>query len=246
MGKLKGIIQFTGQIDGLSFYEMNGKIIVRKTGGFDGEKIKSDANYVRVRENSSEFAHCAKMGSYFRSSLQPYLKPLRIPYVHNRVLGLFQEISRLDLVSLHGQRKVFIGLQSEDAKRVIARFEFDKNLPFAAVFPFQCVVGFDEGRLVVSNFSSQQLKEVQGATHINLRFLWVGLDFEHQSLFVQNSSAVLTISLEDAAVLDLEFTCTIPENPVVFGLLHLAYFQRVNDVDYDLHTGGLKIVGFRE
>ncbi len=31
MGKLKGIIQFTGQIDGLSFYEMNGKIIVRKT-----------------------------------------------------------------------------------------------------------------------------------------------------------------------------------------------------------------------
>jgi hypothetical protein len=38
MGKLKGIIQFTGQLDGLSFYEMNGKIVVRKTGGFDGDK----------------------------------------------------------------------------------------------------------------------------------------------------------------------------------------------------------------
>ena len=71
MGKLKGIIQFTGQLDGLSFYEMNGKIIVRKTGGFDGEKIKNDTNYVRVRENSSEFAHCAEMGKYFRNSLQP-------------------------------------------------------------------------------------------------------------------------------------------------------------------------------
>lgn len=246
MGKLKGIIQFTVQIDGLSFYEANGKIIVRKTGGFDGEKIKSDANYVRVRENSSEFAHCSKMGSYFRSSLQPYLKPLRIPYVHNRVLGLFQEISRLDLVSLRGERKVFIGLQSEDAKRVIARFEFDKNLPFAAVFPFQSVLDFDEGRLLVSNFSSQQLKKVQGATHINLRFLWVGLDFEQQSVPVQNSSGVYTISLQEPDEMDLEFTCTVPERPVVFGLMYLEYIQRVNEEDYDLKTGGLKIIGFRE
>ena len=65
MGKLKGIIQLTGKFDGLSFYEMNGKIVVRKTGGFDGEKIKNNANYARVRENSSEFAHCAKVGKYF-------------------------------------------------------------------------------------------------------------------------------------------------------------------------------------
>lgn len=43
MGKLKGIIQLTGKFDGLSFYEMNGKIVVRKTGGFDGDKIKNNA-----------------------------------------------------------------------------------------------------------------------------------------------------------------------------------------------------------
>ena len=36
MGKLKGIVQFTGHFDGLSFYEVQGKIVVRKTGGFDG------------------------------------------------------------------------------------------------------------------------------------------------------------------------------------------------------------------
>jgi hypothetical protein len=147
---------------------------------------------------------------------------------------------------LRGQRKVFIGLQSEEAVKIIERFEFDKNLPFAAVFPFRCVVDFDEGRLLVSNFSSQQLKNVQGATHINLRFLCVGLDFEYQSAPVQNSSDVLTISLQEPDEMDLEFTCTVPERPVVFGLLHLEYFQRVNEEDYDLKTGGLKIIGFRE
>ena len=245
MGKLKGIIQFTGQIDGLSFYEMNGKIVVRKTGGFDGDKIKNDANYTRVRENSSEFAHCAEMGKYFRNSLQPYLKQLHIPYVHNRVLGLFQELSRLDLVSARGKRSVINGLQTVEAKRVIERFEFDKNQSFDTVFPFTYAVDLLEGNLTVPNFSSSLLKKVTSATHVNLQFIVAGLDFEHQSSFVQNCSNKITISLQDATEANLEFNCALPESPNVFGLLYLEFFQRVNAVDYDLQAGALKIVGFR-
>lgn len=245
MGTLKGIIQFTGHIDGLSFYEMNGKIVVRKTGGFDGDKIKTDANYARVRENSSEFAHCAKMGKYFRNSLQPYLKRLRIPYVHNRILGLFQEISRLDKDSVRGKRSVTKGLQSVEAKGVITGFEFDKNQSFDAVFPFEYAVDLLDGNLIVSKFSSRLLKKVSGATHANLCFLVVGLDFEHPNSFVQNSSDLLTLSLKETTETDLEFSCALPESPTVFGLLYLEFFQRINAVDYDLQAGGLKIVGFR-
>lgn len=245
MGKLKGIVQFTGQLDGLSFYEMNGKIIVRKTGGFDGDKIKNDANYTRVRENSSEFAHCAEKGKYFRNSLQPYLKQLHIPYVHNRVLGLFQEISRLDLVSARGKRSVINGLQTVEAKKVIERFEFDKNLSFDAVFPFTYAVDLLEGNLIVSNFNSRLLKKVPHATHATLQLIVVGLDFEHQNSYIQNSSSKITLSLQDATETDLEFSCALPESPTVFGLLYLEFFQRVNAVDYDLQAGGLKIVGFR-
>ena len=245
MGKLKGIIQFTGKLDGLSFYEMNGKIIVRKTGGFDGDKIKTDANYALVRENSREFAHCAEMGKYFRNSLQPYLKQLHIPYVHNRVLGLFQELSRLDMVSARGKRSVINGLQTAEAKGVIERFEFDKNLSFDTIFPFKYALDLLEGNLIVYNFSSSLLKKVTSATHVNLQFVVVGLDFEHQSSFVQNCSDKITLSLQDATEADLEFNCALPESPTVFGLLYLEYFQRVNAVDYDLQAGVLKIVGFR-
>lgn len=245
MGKLKGIVQFTGQLDGLSFYEMNGKIIVRKTGGFDGEKIKNDANYARVRENSSEFAHCAEMGKYFRNSLQPYLKQLHIPYVHNRVLGLFQELSRLDVVSVRGKRSVINGLQSVEAKEVIERFEFDKNLSFDSVFPFTYAADLLEGNLTVPNFNASLLKKVTSATHVNLQFIVAGLDFEHQSSFVQNSSNKITLSLQDATEADLEFNCALPQSPTVFYLLYLEFFQRVNAVDYYLQAGALKIVGFR-
>lgn len=245
MGKLKGIVQFTGKLDGLSFYEMNGKIIVRKTGGFDGDKIKTDANYARVRENSSEFAHCAEMVKYFRNSLQPYLKQLHIPYVHNRVLSLFQELSRLDLVSARGKRSVINGLQTVEAKRVIERFEFNKNLSFDTIFPFKYALDLLEGNLIVYNFSTSLLKKVTSATHVNLQFVVVGLDFEHQNSFVQNCSDKITLSLQDATEADLEFSCALTESPTVFGLLYLEFFQRVNAVDYDLQAGALKIVGFR-
>lgn len=245
MGSLKGILQFTGQFDGLSFYEMNGKIIVRKTGGFDGKKIKSDPKYARVRENSSEFAHCAEMGKYFRNSLHPYLKQLRIPYVHNRVLSLFQEISRLDLVSVRGKRSVINGLQTVEAKRVIERFEFDKNQPFDAIFPFTYAVDLLEGNLTVSNFNSRLLKKVPHTTHATLQLIVVGLDFEHQNSFIQNSSNKITLSLQDATEANLEFNCALPQSPTVFYLLYLEFFQRVNAVDYDLQAGALKIVGFQ-
>ena len=53
MGKLKGIIQLTGKFDGLSFYEMNGKIVIRKTGGFDGEKIKGNVSNLVMQHNQN-------------------------------------------------------------------------------------------------------------------------------------------------------------------------------------------------
>ena len=198
-----------------------------------------------ARENSSEFAHCAEMGKYFRNSLQPYLKQLHIPYVHNRILGLFQEISRLDLVSARGKRSVINGLQSVEAKEVIERFEFDKNLSFDAVFPFTYAVDLLEGNLIVSNFNSRLLKKVPHATHATLQLIVVGLDFEHQNSFIQNSSNKITLSLQDATEADLEFNCALPQSPTVFYLLYLEFFQRVNAVDYDLQAGALKIVGFR-
>lgn len=245
MGKLRGILQLTGQLDGLSFYLMNGKIIVRKTGGFDGKKIKQDANYVRVRENGSEFGHCAAAGRYFRRSLHPYLTTLKIRYVHNRVLCLFQAISRLDLVHERGQRRVFQGLQSVEAKQIIAGFEFDKDCAFRTIFPFTPSIHLDEGRLTIPNFEASQLQKVPGATHIQLRFILIGLDFEHQRPFEQQCSATVTVSLAtNSPASDLILQANVPSAPFVFGLLHVAYVQRMHGEDYLLQTGGLKVVGY--
>ncbi|MEN9335056.1 MAG: hypothetical protein RLZZ500_43 [Bacteroidota bacterium] len=246
MGKLEGLIQFTGQLEGLSFYRMNGKIIVRKTGGFNGKKIKEDANFVRVRENGSEFGHCSRLGRYFRTSFSSYLQPLRFPLVHNRVVGLFKALSVLDTAHKRGERTVWKGLQSEDAQRIVGRFEFDKDRAFHTLFPFDYTVHWEEGRLMVSNCVPSLLPNITGATHVTIQFVLLGLDFEHQSPFLQHRSTPLTLALTDTTVQDLAFTCALPECPQVFGLLSVRYVQRMHGEDYLLQAGGLKLVGFRE
>ena len=153
MGKLKGIVQFTGSFNGLSFYELNGKIVVRKTGGFDGDKIKKNANYERVRENSSEFAHSAKAGKYFRTAIASCLLPLRIPYVHNHIVSLFQGILKLDEIHARGKRTVSTGLLATAGKKALLGFEFDTTQTFSSFFPFKLELDFMVGVLNIFNFS---------------------------------------------------------------------------------------------
>jgi hypothetical protein len=244
MGKLTGLIAFTGKIDGLSFYEMNGKIIVRKTGGFDGEKIKNSPNFVRVRENSREFAQSARAGNYFRSSIALYLKKMRIPYVHNRVVSLFQEITKLDISSTRGERKVNNGIITSEGIKSVKAFEFDKTVAFSSIFPFECRVDFVHGKLSIQQFTISRIKSPAAASHVRLRFGFVGLDFEQHNHFILNESAVFSFDLKaiQPEPLDLDLPCAVTSNAIVFGLLFIEFVQKTHGDDFVLRDCYLKIL----
>ena len=74
MARYKSILQFRGSLDGLVFYQLNGVPVVRKKSGFDKNSFKTKDNYARVRENSSEFGHCSKVGKMLRHAVRPFLK----------------------------------------------------------------------------------------------------------------------------------------------------------------------------
>jgi hypothetical protein len=244
MGRLRSLIQFTGKLDGISFYEMNGKIIVRKTGGFDGEKIKNSPKFVRVRENSNEFAQSARVGNYFRSSIALYLKKMRIPYVHNHLVSLFLQITKFDSINVKGERKVANGIQTLEGIKAVRAFEFDKTVAFSSIFPFECSVDFASGKLTIKQFTVSRIKNPGSSSHIRLRFLFVGLDFEHKNQFILNESAVFNFDLKTTndETLTLELPCAVPSNSNVFGLLFIAFLQKVNDTDFVLKNCNLKIV----
>ena len=122
MAELKSILKITGKMGGLSFYEMNGKIIVRNPGGFDGEKIRKDENYVNVRRNASEFGRCSKFGGKLRRALQPFVKELNDPILHGRMAKMLHGIMKMDTVSGKGERTVQCGLQHAESGKILGDF----------------------------------------------------------------------------------------------------------------------------
>ncbi|QOW09804.1 hypothetical protein Q73A0000_05190 [Kaistella flava (ex Peng et al. 2021)] len=122
MAKLKGVLKITGKLGGLSYYEMNGKIIVRKPGGFDGEKIRADEKYVNVRNNASEFGRCSKFGGRLRRALQPFVKDLNDPQLHGRMAKMLHNVMKMDVLSGKGDRTVEFGLLHAEGNEILGGF----------------------------------------------------------------------------------------------------------------------------
>lgn len=242
MGKLTGLIQFTGKLDGLSFYESRGKIIVRKTGGFEGKKIKHAPQYVRVRENSQEFSQSASAGKYLRVALREYLAPLRIPYVHNRVVQLFQALTKLDTQQERGHRKVRFGLATNEGVQLLRAFELDPRHPFDHYFPFSWTLSQTEGTLHVVDFDPSRFPTPVGASHVDLQLIWLGLDFDTRLAASVSASESVTFALNNTTVpTPILLSSTVPDCPTVLGAIVVSFWQVLNGERYRVQSGGVKL-----
>jgi hypothetical protein len=193
MGKLKGILKITGQFDGLSFYEVNGKIVVRKTGGFDGKAIKTKASYVRTRENVSEFGMVVQTGKNMRLVLRPFLKKVHSSYLHNHIVKKLHEIMRCDILSERGKRTVAQGLQTEEGRKLLNGFEFNQAVPLSSMVVSKFVVLPEEGQLLFPGLKKEDICFPEYATHLTLELvvLWFDTETEIFSL-VKGERVVLS------------------------------------------------------
>lgn len=124
MATYESIVKITGAVGDLVFYTLNGKNVVRKKSGFNKTAFKKNPSYEKVRQNSSEFGHCSKIGKIIRSSLVLYIKEAGDPLLYQKFAKLMTEIKDLDLVSERGKRTVENGLRTEDGRKLLKGFQF--------------------------------------------------------------------------------------------------------------------------
>jgi hypothetical protein len=242
MGKLKGILQLTGNFDGLSFFERDGKIIVRRTGGFDGKAIKTQDNYVRTRENASEFGHCSTVSKQLRRALFSYLRKIKTPYLYSYVTGQLTTIMKCDTVSERGKRSVGAGTATAEGQQLWKGFEFNKALSFSQMVASPYAVNMAEGKVVFDAFDARLVAFPAGATHIALQFLLLRCDFE-RGLFALGEGERKIVGQKDA-VSRLGLTAVAPDGEgVVLGLVFGEFLQEVNGELYELEGCGLGVVG---
>lgn len=247
MAKSSGIIKIEGTIEDLTFYKKDGKNFVRKKASISKERIANDPNFVRTRENNSEFSHSGSSGKFLKLAVGSMVFKAKDSKLSSRSLQLMSRIKNLDVVSARGNRQVAIGLATAEGKQLMKGFDFNANAALKSVFfaPFDLDVA--TGIVTITDFIPlEQLQFPQGATHVSLQSAVVHLDFATKESEVA-VSPIVSLPLN----LTLSTTVLTPSSvPTGTGvqlfLLMVSFYQEVNGVQYSLKNEEYNVLNIVE
>jgi len=127
---VKGFMQMTGSIKGVSFYTLRGsdKVIMRTKGGATKKQIANSPKFENTRKQNMEFGGCSKFGSKARKAFGGLhrIADYNITPVLN---GMGKNLMKLDTVSEIGRRNLKLSMNKE----VLEGFNFNRNYPFNTV-----------------------------------------------------------------------------------------------------------------
>ncbi|MDP4269646.1 MAG: hypothetical protein Q8909_05925 [Bacteroidota bacterium] len=131
MARVKGIIEVTGNLKGVSIYTMRGsdQVIMRTKGGPSKRTIQTSESCKALRENGQEWRGCTKTGSGIRRSLLP-LSRLADYNFTGALNALCKKIQQADTEHEQGKRHILL---SQNGK-LLKGFNLNKTNPFDRVF----------------------------------------------------------------------------------------------------------------
>lgn len=247
MAKQIGLVKFKGKIGGISFYKTQDGHLAREKGGVDGERIKSDAAFVRTRENGAEFGASANSGKVLRDAIRPLMMTASDNRVVSRLTKLMTTIKNLDGVSARGERTVGTAINQAPAKALLKGFNFNKRAILGAVLRKPFIVQTNNGMITINGLVPiNDIAYPVGATHVSFKCAWAIVDFATGQTGVDYSPAVnLPIDSTQSNV-----QCLPPGIPVGTAtnlyLLQIEFFQEVNGVQYSLKNGAYNALAIVE
>lgn len=147
MARVKGLLQVTGAIKGVSLYTMRGSdvVIMRTKGGPSKSTIENSDSCKALRNNSSEWSGCTKAASTIRRALEPILR-LADYNVMGSLNALCKKMQLLDTLHEKGQRNVLV---SENL-HFIADLDFNKTNPYERVVRVQASWHIDRQKVTAT------------------------------------------------------------------------------------------------
>lgn len=254
MAEQKSFIKLQGTLGGLTFYEKEGKSLVKTAGGVTRERILKDPNYIRTRENMREFGAAARIGRSLRIGLNNLVQEVSSPNLTARVTGQMKRINKVGTGDRGGR-----SFEILTNRQLLEGFELQPALPLRNVFfpPFQEPT-IDANRSVVTwevpDFNTQNyIKIPNGASHARLVLNTCVLsDYELDTslnayAFVhpaENERSATTFSQEFALSgmvgsslslnTDLGLTAALPNTAGVVVALGILFYQVINGNYYGL------------
>lgn len=243
MAKAEGNVMLEGSLNNMTFYKKNGKNFVRRKGGVSKERIATDPNYVRTRENNNEFSLCTAAGKTLRLALGSLVFKAKDNRLSGRMLQDMYKIKNFDTVSPRGQRQVNIGLTTPEGKLALAGFDFNANARLNNVLFAPYELDIPSGKVTIADLIPlEQLLYPQGATNVGLQCGILGIDFETGvSELVVSNVENLPINLTVSTV-SLTPTSVPVTTGVTLFLMMISFYQEVNGVQYSLKNEAYDVV----
>jgi len=230
-----GILPLAGSIGNISFYKYGDKWVARTKGGASAEKVATDPNMQRTRENASEFGTAARAGKLLRTALQPLAYPLADNRMVRRLTSKMLLALQADAIGYKGLRKVIDGNLD-----VLKGFEFNERGKLSVNFyaPYNSDINRETGEFNISIppfIPTSHVTSPVSATHFKLYAGGAALDFENGAFSAEFDSSP-EIALNGLATEEIILNNQLPANSThpMFLVLGIEFLQEVNGGTYSL------------
>lgn len=238
MAKYKSLFNVEGTLGEVTFYKGKDGYYVRSKGGVSKQRILNDPNFVRTRENLSEFGNMASSGKQLRQAINALLGDAKDNRVTSRLTKVLSKVKNEDQTSLRGQRNVATGLLTDLGKHWLKGFNFNKNANLDSVLLTGYSLDTVTGEVNIADLiPNQQMNVPGGATHVTFSAAFLNLDLSTNESDLQVSNPV------NLPINGTETTVTLTPTVAATGtgqsvyLLKAAFFQEINGQQYPLNNG---------
>src|SRR6478672_2218664 len=109
MAEQKGMFPLQGTIGNINFYKTIDGYQARTKGGPSAQRIATDPNFQRTRENAAEFGAAAQAGKLLRTAFQSVVNPIADERMVSRLAGKMVLVLQTDYRNARGMRKIMDG-----------------------------------------------------------------------------------------------------------------------------------------
>lgn len=251
------IIKLEGTLDNMTFYQKDGKNLVKKKTSVSKSRIMTDSAYRRTRENMREFGGAARVGKAFRTAFSGIVKTMSDTYMGSRINGLMKRINSYG-TGIRGERDFEIVTYGE----LLRGFEFNKTAPLSAQFFAASArptinASRDEVTWIIPDFNTDSfIRKPEGATHFKLVLAagyvsdftysnaqagYEPVDEDLNGLGGVSYSADIPLTgmvgVDTTLIVDLSSVGTISPTVALFVGIGIIFYQEINGDMYELAQG---------
>lgn len=255
MPKQKGIIQLKGTLDGICYYQLNGKYISRKAVGPSKERINNDPAFKNVKSNNQEFGAASMLSKAIRTGLAANAVNFKDTYMASRLSGLCRKIIQKGRGNL-GQREANL----HNNPKALIGFQLNKEKPFNQIYTVIPLITYNTSNnritiLIPKSTNNNLIKRPKSATHFQLtaalsivsNYHWKPIVNAYKPIHPKQNGLGITQQTQplDANIdhtqlkIQLHIPTTNPINPntAITVWLGITYLEKQNNQYISFKTG---------